>query len=237
MRSWQEDMLNAVDSPHLTEDEVFARLEAAAEALGFSYCAYGLRVPVPVTRPQTVIRNNYPQAWRDRYHAAGYLSVDPTVLHGSKSQAPLLWSDDLFSGAADLWDEARAAGLRFGWAQSSLDGHGLVGMVTFARSDDDITPAELAAKEVRMSWLASSAHWALSRRMAPRLARPTSALTPREIEVLRWTADGKNSPEIGDILALSNSTVVFHIANAMRKLNASSRAAAAVRAAMLGLLN
>jgi LuxR family transcriptional regulator len=237
MQSWQEDMLNALEASHLTEDQIFGRLNLASQALGFSHCAYGLRVPVPVTRPQTVAINNYPQAWQERYQTAGYLSIDPTVLLGCKSQAPILWSDNLFSGTPCLWDEARDVGLRVGWAQSSLDGHGLVGMVTLARSDGDITPAELAAKEIRMRWLANSAHWALSRRIAPRLARPTSSLTPREIEVLQWTADGKSSPEIGDILALSNSTVVFHMANAMRKLNASSRTAAAVKAAMLGLLN
>jgi LuxR family transcriptional regulator len=237
MQSWQEDMLTALEAPHLTEDEIFGRLKAASEALGFTYCAYGLRVPVPVTKPHTVVINNYPEQWQKRYHAAGYLSIDPTVLLGCKSQTPILWSDHLFSAASAFWDEARDVGLRVGWAQSSLDGHGLVGMVTLARSDDDITCAELAAKGIRMRWLANSAHWALSRQIAPRLARPMSALTPREVEVLQWTADGKSSPEIGDILAVSNSTVDFHIANAMRKLNASSRAAAAVKAAMLGLLN
>lgn len=237
MQSWQEDMLNALEAPELTEEQIFGRLKVASEALGFSYCAYGLRAPVPVTKPQTVVLNNYPEAWQKRYQQAGYLAIDPTVLHGCKSQVPLVWSDELFAGATALWDEARDFGLRVGWAQSSLDGHGLVGMMTLARSEDDITPDELAAKEIRMRWLANSAHWALSRRIAPRLVGPTAALTPREIEVLQWTADGKSSPQISDILDLSNSTVVFHISNAMRKLNTSSRAAAAVKAAMLGLLH
>src|SRR6266568_446085 len=189
MQSWQEDMLNALEVPHLTEDEIFGRLEVASQALGFSYCAYGLRVPVPVTRPETVVMNNYPEEWQKRYHAAGYLSIDPTLLRGCKSQAPIIWSDDLFSAASGFWGEARDAGLRVGWAQSSLDGHGLVGMVTLARSHDDITCAELADKGMQMRWLANSVHWAVSRRIAPRLARPVSALTPREVEVLQWTAD------------------------------------------------
>ena len=237
MQAWQEDMLTALEAPSLTEDEIFSRLRVASQALEFTYCAYGLRVPIPVTKPQTVTLNDYPIAWQQRYQEAGYIAVDPTVLHGRKSQTPVLWSDDLFATTPRLWEEARAAGLRVGWAQSSLDGHGVGGMVTFARSEDEITPAELRAKEVRMRWLVNISHLALSRRINPKLNQPKSALTPREIEILQWTADGKTAPEISDILNLSNSTVVFHVSNAMRKLNASSRAAAAVRAAMLGLLN
>jgi LuxR family transcriptional regulator len=196
-----------------------------------------LRVPIPLTRPQIVVLNNYPAAWQQRYHDADYITIDPTVLHGRKSQAPVLWNDNLFAGATGLWDEARAFGLRVGWAQSSLDGHGVGGMVTLARSHDDITPAELATKEIRMRWLVNMSHLAFSRKMSPRLVQPTSALTKREVEVLQWIADGKTASEVGDILDVSNHTVVFHVSNAMRKLNASSRTAAAVKAAMLGLLN
>ncbi|NUZ05882.1 autoinducer binding domain-containing protein [Piscinibacter koreensis] len=237
MHVWQEDMLLAIEDSQISEDEIFGHLRVASEALGFPYCAYGLRVPIPVTRPQTVMLNNYPAAWQERYAAADYLSRDPTVLHGRRSQAPVLWSDDLFATARDLWDEARDHGLRVGWVQSSLDGHGVGGMVTLARSDEELTPVELEAKELRMRWLVNIAHVALSRRISPQLNRIESALTPREIEVLQWTADGKTAPEISDILDVSSSTVVFHVSNAMRKLNATSRTAAAVKAAMLGLLN
>ena len=237
MQVWQEDMLTALDAPLLTEDAIFRRLSVASEALGFDYCAYGLRVPIPLTRPQIIVHNNYPDAWQRRYREADYIAIDPTVLHGRKSQAPVLWGDDLFASAIGLWDEARAFGLRFGWAQSSLDGQGVGGMVTLARTHGEITPSELAAKEIRMRWLVNMSHLAFSRRMSAGLVQLTSALTKREVEVLQWTADGKTAPEIGDILDLSNHTVVFHVSNAMRKLNASSRTAAAVKAAMLGLLN
>ena len=230
-------MLTALDSTDLTEGEVFERVRVAAEELGFNYCAYGLRVPVPLTKPQIVVLNNYPTKWQKRYHEAGYLETDPTVLHGRKSQSPVLWGDSLFADATGLWDEARAFGLRMGWAQSSLDGHGIGGMLTLARTHEIITQSELTAKIVRMRWLVNMSHVALSRKIVPRVGQPTSALTPREVDVLKWAADGKSSPQIGEILSLSNRTVTFHMINAMRKLNSSSRTAAAVRAAMLGLLN
>jgi LuxR family transcriptional regulator len=61
-------------------------------------------------------------------------------------------------------------------------------------------------------------------------------LTAREIEVLKWTADGKTSADISSLLAVSENTVNFHVKNAVFKLQSTNKTAATVRAAMLGLL-
>jgi LuxR family quorum-sensing system transcriptional regulator CciR len=63
-----------------------------------------------------------------------------------------------------------------------------------------------------------------------------SLLSDREKACLSWAVSGKSSWEIGKILSISEHTVVFHIKNAMRKLNANSRAVAAFRAIRLGLI-
>jgi DNA-binding NarL/FixJ family response regulator len=55
-------------------------------------------------------------------------------------------------------------------------------------------------------------------------------LRERESECLAWSARGKSSPEIGAILGLSTRTVDFHIANACRKLNVTTRMEAVVKA-------
>jgi DNA-binding CsgD family transcriptional regulator len=65
---------------------------------------------------------------------------------------------------------------------------------------------------------------------------PESTLTEREIEVMRWTALGKTACDVADILVISTHTVNFHIKNASAKLNATNKTAAAVRAAVRGLL-
>jgi len=56
------------------------------------------------------------------------------------------------------------------------------------------------------------------------------ALNDRELECLTWSARGKTSPEIAAILGLSKRTVNFHIENACRKLNVSTRTEAVVKA-------
>lgn len=237
MKSWQEELLSIVDDA-LDEEEVFRRVTASALALGFEYCAYGLRVPLPLSNPRIIIRSNYPRAWHERYAQAGYVNVDPTVKHGRRSPNLLAWSDKIFATAPQLWDEAQSFGLRFGLAQSSLDALGVGGMLTLARSSEALTPRELQCKAQHIRWLVAIAHQSLSRPLSDKLAiNRAPALTAREIEILRWTADGKSAQDIADILLVSKNTVDFHVKNAVMKLRAANKTAAVVRAAFLGLLN
>jgi LuxR family transcriptional regulator len=62
-------------------------------------------------------------------------------------------------------------------------------------------------------------------------------LTKREVEILRWTAQGKSSEEIASVLHLSINTINYHIKKSIAKLEAPNKTAAAVKAAVLGLLN
>lgn len=237
MKNWQEDLLGITDNiqdEHLT----FAKIEAAARTLGFDHCAYGLRIPLPLSNPKTIILNNYCKEWQNRYASANYLHIDPTVLHGRKSQVPLIWSDEVFASTPALWEEAQSFGLHVGWSQSSLDTIGVGGMLTLSREKEALLPTELASQEVKMRWLVNVAHLALSRIYASAAREQAyAALTAREIEVLRWTADGKTSSEVSNILSVSENTVNFHVKNAIAKLQTANKTAAVVRAAMLGLLN
>ena len=61
-------------------------------------------------------------------------------------------------------------------------------------------------------------------------------LTRRELEVLRLLADGCRYSQVAVHLGISANTVVTHIRNAYRKLEAPTGAAAVMRAVQLGLL-
>ena len=237
MPSFTESLLTALDRAD-NEEVVFRALVSAARTLGFEHVAYGLRLAVPVSNPKVITLNNYPEPWQTRYRQAGYLAIDPSVRHGQRSQAPLVWGDEVFSAARELWSEAKDQGLRVGWAQSSLDGFGVGGMLTLSRSSEILTPTELHLKEIEMRWLVQAAHLSLSRLMKPKFTlQPEVPLTPREIEVLKWSADGKTAGEIGDILSVSVPTVNFHIKNVIHKMKAANKTAAVVQALMSGLLN
>lgn len=237
MDAWLEDLL-AVTVSTECEQLIFDRIKSAALALGFEFCAYGNRAPLPLTRPKIVVFDNYPLAWRERYFQAGYVHVDPVVRHGRRTQSPVVWSKELFSDTPQLWEEAQSHGLRFGWAQSSLDGLGVGGMLVLSRSGDAVTDQELDAHGLKLRWLSHVAHMALARALKARehdSVKP--CLTVRELEVLKWTANGKSSQDIADILTVSKNTVDFHVKNAVTKLHAANKTAAVVRAAMMGYLN
>lgn len=104
----------------LRSEEVFPSIESEARKLGFEYFAHGIRLPVPVTKPRTTYFSNYDPGWQERYEAQNYVSIDPTVAHGMRSMEPVLWMDEFFAPAPQLWREAQSSGLRHGVAQSHL---------------------------------------------------------------------------------------------------------------------
>jgi LuxR family transcriptional regulator len=159
------------------------------------------------------------------------------VRHALRSPLPVIWSDEFFSAARPFWEQARMHGLRYGWAQPCRDVHGTLGMFTVARSHEELSDAELQEKNGRLSWLTQIAHISMTRVLLGKMIPEANVrLSVRETAVIRWTADGKTTAEISEIMGLSVRTVTFHIGNVVRKLNASNKTGAAVRAAVLGLI-
>jgi LuxR family transcriptional regulator, quorum-sensing system regulator SolR len=236
MSSWHLEMLGKA-SADVPPEECFSRIAAQAAELGFEYCAHGLRLPVPITRPRTVMHSNYPPLWLSRYRDQGYMEIDPTVSHGMRSSAPVVWSDAFFAGVPHLWKEAQSHGLRFGWAQSRRDPEGTYSLLVLARSKNVLGQEELARSTPRMQWLLHASHECMKASCTdPGLVQPAAGLSDREIDILRWTAEGKTAAELAEILKISERTVNFHINNAVSKLGVCNKTSAAVRAAMLGLL-
>lgn len=236
MISWQEQkmqsILNAESVPTL-----FDTLSGIAKHLGFDYCAYDMQLPWPITRPQKIMLNNYPSSWQQRYAQQDYVKVDPTITHGKRSTLPLVWSHKGFIANISFWEDARTHGLHAGWAQSCYNARGVGGLLNLSRSDDSISSKELHETAWKLSWLVDVVHEGLSKLLIEKqLPETLTQLSTREIDVLRWTADGKTSGEISKIMGISNRTVNFHISNTLKKFNTTNKTAAAVKAVMFGIL-
>lgn len=232
--SWREELIHSLSQTNSAE-HVFAQTVARAKALGFEHCSYGLCFAFPITQPQVRILDTYPAPWRVRYREQGYVSTDPTVLHGMKSPMPVVW-EALSAHNRRLWEEARGHGLVHGWSRSSRGGLGVIGVFSVCRDVESISVKELDEIEPHLVWLSEHAHLGISQRLTAQ-AVPRKALSAREIEVLRWTADGKTAAEIGAILQLTERTVNFHVGNVTEKLGVSNKTAAVLRAAMFGWLS
>lgn len=79
----------------------------------------------------------------------------------------------------------------------------------------------------------------VSERAASRLAERAMAggpLSPREIEVLKWIAEGKSNKEIAAVLFISEGTVKTHVLSIHEKLGVGDRTEAVVTAIKRGIL-
>ncbi|MBC7871813.1 MAG: response regulator transcription factor [Chitinophagaceae bacterium] len=66
---------------------------------------------------------------------------------------------------------------------------------------------------------------------------PNYGLTRRELEILRYMAEGKNNTEIADTLTVSLSTIKHHVSSILSKLNATTRTEAVSLAVKQKLVN
>ncbi len=76
----------------------------------------------------------------------------------------------------------------------------------------------------------------LSRRPRSEIYRRSVGLSEREIEALIWSARGKTSAEIAQILGLTRRTVDFHLDNARTKLGVTTRTQAVAKAIAASLI-
>ena len=111
-------------------------------------------------------------------------------------------------------------------------------MLSLARKNTPVTEDEFSDKAANVLWLCNQLHSAMLERchLHHRLDIHIIRLSSRELEVLKWTAEGKIASDIGMILGLSTRTVNFHISTAMKKLGANNKTSAVVMAAKSGLL-
>lgn len=236
MSAWREKYLEAFTAA-TSDGDVFRVLAGAVQELGFEHCSFGVRMPLPINNQQFAFKSDYAEAWAERYVSQNYFAVDPTVTHGLTQSIPLTWQASSQTRSTEFWEEASHHGLRHGWCMPVRSHVGTIGLVSMVRSAEAIKQTELADKEFRMSWLVNAANGVMIPHLLAGLMPEYSVeLTPREREALRWSAAGKTYSEIGKIMCVDERTVKFHLVNTMRKLNATNKTEAAVKAAMLGLL-
>lgn len=77
---------------------------------------------------------------------------------------------------------------------------------------------------------------AIAGRLLARVRSPQQRLSSREIEVLRFVAEGAANSDIAARLHISEATVKSHLAHVYGKLDVSSRTAAVAAARELGML-
>lgn len=223
---------------------LFNLLVKSADDEGFGQVGYGALTYQELVRlpghSAPWVAMHFPAHWRDRYVERKYHQIDPVVRRTPTMPGPFRWDQlgrmfRLDPGERMVLDEAHEAGLKHGVSVPLFGPCGRVSVVSFASARDDVDEEQRLG---RLNALAAQFHAAFSEiAHKPESSRPAVELSPRERDCLSWAAEGKSSWDIGAILAISESTVNFHIKNAMRKLRTTSRVVAVVKAIRLNLIN
>ncbi len=209
--------------------------------LGFETVSAVTMVDLGLGRSDLVTVDNTPASYVEPYRDDKDCKRDPVLQHCKRQTVPIIWGQSTYveNGAADLWEQQAQYGYRTGIAMALHMPEGKHFMLGVDR--DQPLPAdrnELQRLVADLQLFAVHAQEAAVRLLLPAALQPERpGLTPRELDVLRWTMDGKTAWEVGTVLGMSERTTVHHLSNAMHKLDCVNKHQAVVKALRLGLID
>lgn len=222
-----------------TEEEIREKMRAVARAAGFDQVLFGIELRRHALPPLQHITSAYRLDYQEVYRDKGFITRDPTVWHCQTNPAPLVWHEGMYTTpeSHELMEVSRAYGLGHGISVSVHESTEVASMLSLARDRPLDGPEEQRRALEVAAVLANCLHVASKRVLVPRIEQAMRPrLTPREMECLKWIAEGKSNAVIGQILNISEAAVVFHVNNLFRKMNVSTRLQAAVAALAMGML-
>lgn len=198
-------------------------LQAVMQAFGYSYVTllklpgFGNAYALP-----TVVESSLPVWVVNAMTKNGALGDCPVIKRGASSMMPQYWSLDDAELACETLVEAGASlssmGVTSGLMVPVNGMNGNRHLMNFAGDRDALSQASLN----ELGMIALHALEAYDR-LCRTGSKGPSPLTKRELEVVRWTAQGKTSVEIAELLSISEHTVNAYMNNAMRKLDCVNR--------------
>jgi len=216
-------------------------------SLGFDSFMYGTSAnPHPTHESKSYVFTTLPREWVARYDERAYIEVDPRVLHGAASSAPLIWD---WRAERDCNPETKAF-------LSDAAAHGIASGVAFGLHDFRASLIIVALNSVNPR-IDEQRYSAIRRNLGDILlfgiyfhelfmkssiqggVPPRSQgapLSDREKQCLQLAAQGRTSHEIAQMLAISERTIQFHFDGIRSKLDATNRQQAIAKAIAAGVI-
>jgi DNA-binding CsgD family transcriptional regulator len=226
--------------PISKSEEPDAFFRSTRNLYGLKNISYlGVNLPTSDGTPYYV-HNTYSEDWLSRYHTERYLSVDPIIRLGLKAMLPVDWSD-----IPNLTPEQRrmfGESCEFGVGSQGLTFplHGLHGETAVFSIASDFSKAEwfnFKRSHLRdMRIIADFFHQRVLKDALGPNADAELELTDRELECLKWSAEGKTYEDTGTLLGISARTVRFFLENARHKLGSLNTTHAVASAMLRGLI-
>jgi DNA-binding CsgD family transcriptional regulator len=235
-----DDFVREIDCA-LTPEDVTTALAKHVAYLGFEY----FTLQVLRTSDGACLSGDittYPKGWVKRYKEQHYVSHDMVSRYAARSIRPFTWTDignfeDFTDDQKRVFQEAAEFGLHSG-GSVPLHGPGQISALLAVASS--MPPSEFEklfnACQHELQIIAAYAYDSLFQIGYFVGEAFNLNLSPREAEVMTWTARGKTISEISKILDISATTVRNYVDNAGEKLNTSNKTHATAVAMANGLI-
>jgi LuxR family quorum sensing-dependent transcriptional regulator len=214
---------------------VMARFNQELSRYGFhAWLITGLPNPGDRIDPLMML-NGWPGGWTELYTKLDFVQNDPVVAHCFRSTVPFEWVDAPYDPLAnpkakEVMERATDFRMNQGFCVPIHNGDGFQAVVSVAGERIAIDKQVKRALHLMSLYLHSKA----AELHAPKETQKRRLLTKREREVLQWTAIGKTSWEISQILGVAESTITSHIKAAAAKFDTPNRVATIVTALRRG---
>lgn len=210
--------------------------EQKMREMEFDFYALYIRQPVPFTRPKTFLYTNYPQAWLDYYLLHAFYDQDLVLKICHQPGELWVWDETLPDSNSRVFEAARQHGIYAGVSASAMAKNRAIGILSFSSASSKREVVLTTELELKLRYLLDLFLTALIRLNDISMSSTKLELSKRELEILKWTAEGKTSMEISLILSISLNTVNFHQKNMQKRLNAPNKTQIASYAAAIGLI-
>jgi len=221
-------------------DEFQGELVAFTRRLGFETVSATLVLDHMLGEAEFITVDNTPIEYKQLFQNPKKGRRDPVMQHCKRQSVPIIWDQSTYvgEGLGDMWEEQAHFGYSTGIA---LALHLPEGRHFFMGVDRDrpvpLDSSELTRVVADLQLFAVYAQDAAQRILLPRPMDPAlPSLTPRELESLRWTMEGKTAWEVGNVLGISERTAALHVNNATHKLGCVNKHQAVLKALRLGFL-
>lgn len=222
-------------------DEFREAVVRFTQHMGFETVSAMTVVDLGLGQSEFITVDNTPDAFNDTYLDPVLGRRDPVMQHLKRQSVPIIWDQSTYiaNGAIDLWEHQSHFGFSTGIATAlhlPEGRHFLLGVDRDQPLPTDVGELQRVVADLQL--FAVHAQEAALRLLLPVALQPERpALTPREIEALSWTMEGKTAWEVGQILGISERTAVLHVNNAMHKLDSVNKHQAVLKALRLGLIH
>lgn len=223
----RELLLQVIDATEISD-----ALQLITKDGRYKHATYHLQFRINKSTDVPFFQSTYPPAWIGRYVQQQYSEIDPIVIEGFKKEEAFNWADltRATKEQEHFFEEAAEYGIGKCGASFPVTDKSLRQALFSVTSDCDPEEWKAQFEDERddISKIAEIIH----RKAVVSLNKENNdiSLSPRELECLNWTAQGKDSPSIALILGISEYTVRDYIKSARHKLGCSTIAQAVYEA-------